>query len=141
MALPSWLWSSRWGLDGVVKTIHVERTFDYELVRSIFTAPEVHKHLGDDFSPSRETYEPVKHPSLVYLLASNGDPLGIFLFAPENGICFNTHSKFLRVPGRLCIDFHNLHFGEPSALHAGAAQDNQVLLINGQHTMKKAPRL
>ena len=99
MAVHAKLWTGWWELDGEVKTIHVERTFDYEPVRRIFTAPEVHKYLGNDFSPSRETYEPVKHPSLVCLLASNGHPFGLFLFAPENGVCFNTHSKFLRVPG------------------------------------------
>ncbi|MDA2934282.1 hypothetical protein MYX82_08055, partial [Acidobacteria bacterium AH-259-D05] len=72
-----------------LEPIQIERTDDYELVRRTFTAPGIHKHLGDDFSPSQETYRPIKHPSLVYLLASNGHPLGIFLFAPENGVCFN----------------------------------------------------
>ena len=79
----------------MTKTIHVERTFDWELVRRIFASPEIYKHLGDDFSPSQEAYEPVTNPSLIYLLASNGHPCGIFLFAPENGICFNTHIAFL----------------------------------------------
>jgi RimJ/RimL family protein N-acetyltransferase len=69
-----------------------ERTNDMELVRKILAHPRLWDHMTDDFCPTREEFTPVNDPLVWYVLATDGpDVLGLFLFSPQNGICWDAH--------------------------------------------------
>ncbi len=72
--------------------LHFERTFDYELIKKIATHPRVYPNASDDFSPSPEDWEPIRHEQIWYVLARDGEELlGMFALIPENMICWNIH--------------------------------------------------
>ncbi len=73
-----------------------QRTNDYELVRGIITHPRVYPHVSDDFSPAPDLYEPADHPALWYVLVrEGGELLGMWMFAPQNFICWEVHMCML----------------------------------------------
>ena len=74
--------------------IHIERTNDLELVRSILTHPKIYPHISDDFSPAAEDFLPPA--SAVYLLARDGaEVLGLWLVHPHNTVCWEVHTCLL----------------------------------------------
>lgn len=74
-----------------------ERTYDWALVKSIATFPKVWAGITDDFSPSAEDWEPEQDDRVWYVLAKSGADsiLGMFIFYPENPICWRSHSCLL----------------------------------------------
>jgi len=69
-----------------------ERTTDYALIKSIATHPRNYVASSDDFSASPEEWEPIEHESVWYVLAKDGDEfLGMFVFMPENAVCWKAH--------------------------------------------------
>lgn len=78
--------------------ITIERTVDLELVRSIMAHPKVYRGISDDFSPISEEFVPSNHPSILYLLVLlDGNPAGVFMLVPQNGICWEIHTCLLPV--------------------------------------------
>lgn len=74
-----------------------ERTYDWTLVKSIATFPKVWAGISDDFSPQPEDWEPEQDDRVWYVLAKSdaGSVLGMFIFYPENPICWRSHSCLL----------------------------------------------
>jgi len=78
--------------------ITFQRTIDFVLVKSIVTHPKVYRHLGDDFSPPPEKWEPNRHESVWYVLVLEGEAvLGVFMLVPLNTICYEIHAALLPV--------------------------------------------
>ncbi len=76
--------------------IHFERTSDLALIRAIMRQPSVYRGLTDDFCPPAEQFEPLEHPMFWYVLAWEGDELlGLWLFVPQNGVCWEVHTCLL----------------------------------------------
>ncbi|MGO9967262.1 MAG: hypothetical protein ACLPY2_08320 [Bryobacteraceae bacterium] len=74
-----------------------DRTWDYELVRTILTHPTLYRHMGDDFAPDPERFEVNRHPAIWYVLATEEwRAIGLFCFFPENDICWAAHVAMLR---------------------------------------------
>lgn len=73
------------------------RTYNYELARSIMTHARVYPHITDDYSPNVNSYRPLENEALWYVLVSGdeGELLGLFLFVPENAICWSVHTCLL----------------------------------------------
>jgi hypothetical protein len=72
-----------------------------ELVRRIFTSPEVWDGSTDDFSPARETFQPVDSEAIWYVTIQDGDELiGMWVLTPEGSpVCLQIHTCFLRECG------------------------------------------
>ena len=81
--------------------IRFERSVDYELIRKIITHLSVYKHLTDDLSPAAEDYEPIQHDSMWYVIVrdtldqEHSELLGLWMFHPVNGICWEVHTALL----------------------------------------------
>ncbi len=74
----------------------VDRTFDYELARSIITDPYIYDHVSDDNSPSAKEFQPVQSELMWYLIVRDEEEvLGCFLFVPQNSVCFEVHTCIL----------------------------------------------
>jgi RimJ/RimL family protein N-acetyltransferase len=74
-----------------------ERTYDMELVRQIATEPSVFRMIADDYMEPAE-FHPVADPAVLYLLAFEGETLlGVWVFVPENTICWQVHTWMLPV--------------------------------------------
>lgn len=74
------------------------RTYNYELARTIMThSARIYRAISDDCSPSIEHFKPFEHESLWYVLviSDGGELLGLFLFVPQNAICFSVHTCLL----------------------------------------------
>jgi hypothetical protein len=73
-----------------------ERSQDYELIRQIITRPEIYRHVSDDFCPPAAEFKPAEHPAILYMLVRDGDELlGLWIFAPLNGVCCEVHTCLL----------------------------------------------
>lgn len=73
-----------------------ERTFDYELIRSIITHPQIYPAIADDFSPKAGDYKPIESDGVWYVLVRDGDEvLGLWIFIPENGVTWKVHTCLL----------------------------------------------
>jgi len=92
--------------------IAFSRSTDYDLIRQILTHSRVYDKISDDYSPRREEYRPIEHEAIWYVLARDYDEqsgefdlLGLWMFHPQNGICWEVHTALLPiaygVPGRL----------------------------------------
>jgi RimJ/RimL family protein N-acetyltransferase len=74
----------------------IERTRDWERVRSIVTHPKVYGAVTDDYSLSAEEWKPNETEDICYLLVSEDEkPLGVFILIPQNHICWQVHTCFL----------------------------------------------
>jgi RimJ/RimL family protein N-acetyltransferase len=89
--------------------ITFERSTDYVLIRSILTHSRIYDKISDDYSPPREEYRPIRHEGVWYVVARDvhaegADLLGLWMFHPQNGICWEVHTALLPVawgaPGR-----------------------------------------
>ena len=68
------------------------RTRDLELIRSIATHPKVWPTLGDDLVADPEQWTPVLHDGIWYVLVEeDGRVRGMFIFFPENSVCWQVH--------------------------------------------------
>lgn len=73
-----------------------ERTFDFDLVRWIITHKRVYAGVKDDFSPAPSDYPVATHPGIWYVLVKEKTKLlGMFVFIPENAICWEVHTCLL----------------------------------------------
>lgn len=80
--------------------ITFERTGNAELVRQIMTHPQIWPHISDDCSPTAEEFQPIMHRHFWYILARHEDTdtlLGLWLFTPQNGVCWEVHTCLLPV--------------------------------------------
>lgn len=70
-----------------------ERTYEWELIRQIATHPKIWPGIVDDFSPSPSDWEPEHDDRVWYVLAKSdgGSVLGMFIFYPENPVCWRSH--------------------------------------------------
>jgi hypothetical protein len=69
------------------------------LVRQILTDPAVWPHVGDDFAPPREEWQPVSDSRIWYVLAIEGTRLaGLLTFVPRSTVLWEIHVVF--TPGR-----------------------------------------
>lgn len=60
------------------------------------TEPHVWPHISDDFSPPPDEFEPPENDSITYLLVRlDGVPAGVFVFMPQNGVCWEVHTCLL----------------------------------------------
>ena len=74
-----------------------ERTKDLKAVRAILTDPALYDHMTDDFAPARDEFAVNDHPGISYVLVSEGSSLhGMFVFLPDNAICWQGHVAFFR---------------------------------------------
>jgi hypothetical protein len=74
-----------------------ERTKDFKAVRAILTDPDLYDYMTDDFAPAREAFQVNDHPGIWYVLVSEGSSLyGMFVFLPDNAICWQVHVAFFR---------------------------------------------
>lgn len=75
-----------------------ERTRDFDLVRKIMTHPRVYPHITDDGCPPVEEFHPAEDRGLWYILVRNaGEPVGLWLFVPQNAVCWEVHTCLLPV--------------------------------------------
>lgn len=73
-----------------------ERSRDWELIKRIVTHPKVYPFISDDFSASRDQWEPIKDESIWYVVVRDGEEaLGLWAFIPENAICWKVHTCLL----------------------------------------------
>ncbi len=69
---------------------------DADLIKGIITHEKLYDDVTDDFSPSRAEYEPVMHPSVLYLIVrDHGTLQGLFFFHPINAVTFEVHTCLL----------------------------------------------
>ena len=75
-----------------------ERTRDYELIRSIMSHRRIYPFITDDLCPAVEDFRPAHSDAIWYMLAKDeGDLLGMWIFVPQNGICWEVHTCLLPV--------------------------------------------
>lgn len=68
-----------------------------ELVKEVICHPDVYRHVADDFSPTPDDWAPIKDEQIHYLKATENDKLlGIFVFIPQNTICWEIHPCVLK---------------------------------------------
>lgn len=78
--------------------IRFERTSDMELVQSVMRHPKIYPHLTDDGCPPAEEFQPMDHPAIWYVLVFDADELlGLWMFVPENAVCWCVHTCLLPV--------------------------------------------
>ena len=76
--------------------ITITRTHDAELIKRMVTHPEVYPYLSDDGSPSRDEWQPVINDAVYYVLAArDSSPVGLWMFHPQNSVCYEGHSVVL----------------------------------------------
>lgn len=74
-----------------------ERTKDYALIRKIMTHHRVYPHITDDGCPPVEKFHPGESDDLWYILVTDDEPLGLWLFVPQNAVCWEVHTCMLPV--------------------------------------------
>lgn len=74
--------------------MQIERTFDYELVNSILTHPEIYKTIADDAAPPIEKYKTPESEEIIYLVAA-GEPIGVMIYHPTSSITVDCHVQVL----------------------------------------------
>lgn len=73
--------------------ITVERTFDYDLIRSFMVHPRVYPHITDDGCGPAEDFRPHESELIYYALVRiDGEPAGVFMFVTENSVSCQVHT-------------------------------------------------
>lgn len=67
----------------------VERSHDMATVRAILSHPAVWPHIHDDGATEPD---PLDHEGLIWLMVSNPEPTGCFLFHAHNSVTFEVHT-------------------------------------------------
>ena len=68
------------------------RITDLGTVRGILSSHDLYPHLGDDFTPPVEQFEPNDHPAIWYVgVRDPNGIIGIFSLFPENTVCWQVH--------------------------------------------------
>lgn len=77
-------------------TLTFLKTKDWPLIREVMTDPAIYPHIADDFSPPRDGFEPFKEDAIWYVkVLDDKELLGIFMFHPDNAICWQVHTCLL----------------------------------------------
>jgi RimJ/RimL family protein N-acetyltransferase len=76
------------------------RSTDYDLIREIMTHKAIYRHIADDSSPAAEDYYPVESDQVWYVVVrdivdSDVQVLGLWMFVPQNGVCWDVHTCLL----------------------------------------------
>lgn len=72
--------------------MRIERTHDMGLIEAVLSHPAIYPCVTDDSSPPVEDFVPIDNPSFYRLAAYEDDEVvGVFLFHPENFICYRGH--------------------------------------------------
>jgi hypothetical protein len=84
----------------LIEMIHFERSRDYGLIRRILTHSRIYPHISDDCSPPAADYQPVRSEAVWYVVARDRRPglsdlLGLWMFVPQNGICWEVHTALM----------------------------------------------
>jgi RimJ/RimL family protein N-acetyltransferase len=75
-----------------------ERTKDAKLIRAIATHPKVWPTIADDLVSDPASWNPVLHDGVWYVLAKlDGEVRGMFVFFPENSVCWQVHICLLPI--------------------------------------------
>lgn len=69
----------------------IERTKDYELIKSIITHPEVYPYITDDYSAPSEEFEPIQDDNIIYLTTYHG----LFALIPQSNVMVDLHTTIL----------------------------------------------
>ena len=73
-------------------TITIEVTRDKERFKNLFTQDRLWLNSIDDYTPSKEDYQPIILDSLLYLICKKGDKdIGFSFFVPHNMIMWEIH--------------------------------------------------
>jgi RimJ/RimL family protein N-acetyltransferase len=77
--------------------IRFERTHDLALIRRVMTDPSVYARISDDGCPDAPQFEAADNPALWYVAVHDGSDelLGLFLFVPQNAVCWEVHTALL----------------------------------------------
>lgn len=81
--------------------MYFERTDDWGYIRLVTTTPQLWKHLADDFSGERETWQPRRDDSLIYVKVcdvgphASGQALGFFLLVAHSPVLYEIHTALL----------------------------------------------
>ena len=80
----------------LTETITIERTRDKERFKSLFTQDRLWLNSIDDYTPSKEDYQPIILDSLLYLICKKGDKdIGFAFLVPHNMVMWEIHIGFL----------------------------------------------
>jgi len=71
--------------------VTVERTVDYELIHSIVTHPRIYPWISDDGTPPVDKCEIKRSDDIYYVLISEDNPAALFIFMPQNAVCYDFH--------------------------------------------------
>lgn len=71
----------------------IERTFDYDLVDSILTHPEIYKTIADDFAPPANEFKTPRSEEIIYLI--DDQAIGVMVYSPASQIVMDCHVQVL----------------------------------------------
>ncbi len=76
--------------------IHLSRTYDTAIVRSIITNSSIYGRMSDDYSPAAEAYVPPSVDAVVYVLVEvDSQPKGIWILVPQSHTLWEIHTALL----------------------------------------------
>jgi RimJ/RimL family protein N-acetyltransferase len=76
--------------------IEIQRTYDMQLVRDIWTHPKLYHWMIDDTCPKAEHFMPQEHHHMHYLLVKqDGQNMGVILFHPISFYLYEIHIGIL----------------------------------------------
>jgi hypothetical protein len=77
--------------------VELSRITNFDLVREMFTLPDIYPLIGDDYSPPVEEFRVNSHPDIWYVAAldRHGRVIGMFSLLPQNRICWEVHVVML----------------------------------------------
>lgn len=76
--------------------IHIERSFDYDLIRAIMGNISIYRRICDDRCPPAAEFRPIESEEIWYCIVWDGnDLLGLWMLVPQNGICYEIHTCLL----------------------------------------------
>lgn len=125
------------GLCQQVETFTFERTRDKDAIRAIVAHGLLWGAMSDDFAPETPAaWDPPDPEACLYLLVKQQDELlGLWMFVPQNKVCFDAHVGYLpaaygtraRVAARACFEWIFLHTSA-QRITAGVPEYNRLAL-------------
>jgi hypothetical protein len=83
-------------MTAMVPEIQFERTRDYDLIKSIMINPRIWPWISDDATPLPADFRPIESEAVYYILVHAQDRLlGMWMFVPQNAICWEVHTCIL----------------------------------------------
>lgn len=76
--------------------IHLSRTYDAQLIRSIITNQAIYGRMSDDYAPAREDYQPAAPDAACYVLVEvDGQAKGLWILVPQSLTLWEVHTALL----------------------------------------------